>query len=126
MLRNLIFILISLVAIYVFFLYVSYIDSEITTGKSYGYEINMSKEKAFKVIVSESKTNDIFVMYPLNENELGPLIQYDQDIMNYEYMKELDQWVLYFNDNYHNVIKLSFSDNKLIKIYRHRKYFELP
>ena len=126
MLRNSIYISIGAVVIYVLFLYITYVDKEITTGKYLGYDINMSKEMAYKAVISESRTTDIFVMYPLNENGIGTLVKFDKNIITYEYIKELDQWSLYLQDNYHNVIKLNFSEDKLIRIYRHRKYFEFP
>lgn len=126
MLKNTIFVLIGVLIAYVLFLYLTYTDIEITVGEYDGYNVSMTKEEAYAVVISKNQTSDFYVMHPLNENGVGLLIKFDKNLMTYEYMNDLNIWSIYFDDNYHNVIKLSFKDNKLVKIYRHRKNFDLP
>jgi hypothetical protein len=44
----------------------------------------------------------------------------------YRFVAEQDEWTLKVNGTYLNAIRLSFHDGRLVRIHRHRQYFELP
>lgn len=44
----------------------------------------------------------------------------------YRFVAEEDEWTLKVNGTYLNTIQLSFHDGRLVRIHRHRQYFELP
>lgn len=54
------------------------------------------------------------------------LVQTRLDPSGWEYFQDLDTWTFYLNGSFSNSMRLTFEDDTLVKIYRHRKEFELP
>ena len=44
----------------------------------------------------------------------------------YRLVAEQDEWTLLVNGSHLNSIRLAFDDGRLVRIHRHRQYFELP
>ena len=117
-----------LIAGYIAYLAATYIDESVAVGSAYEFEIGSPKKQSFddiKKLLNQyphlviyysfgSKAGDYEIVLPI-ENE-------------YSKIDPQDRWTLLLDGDgeFFNVIVLSFEENKLIKIYRHRKYFELP
>jgi hypothetical protein len=119
-------ILLSLLVITIAFFYVSYIDKTTTQGTAYHFEIGLAKDKAYNLIEKFYAENNMYLMFPLDDMEYGPLISVKDALPEYGKLKESNMWILYFGKNFRNVLKLKFENDKLVSIYRHRQYFEFP
>jgi len=119
-------IVIGAIIAYAIFLVVTIIDKEITKGSAYGFTIGMPKDEAFNVAKENYKQKEIYVVLPLNH----PAYEPDKVILFTETDRLILQpenlWYFSFNKNYPDLLALFFENNKLVKIDRHRKYFELP
>ncbi|RWU11313.1 hypothetical protein EGC76_07180 [Pseudidiomarina gelatinasegens] len=132
-------ILICLALMYPAYLWFTYIDTTVVKGSAYNFEIGSSKQEVYKSLpkaLSQLKGNgNIFIQIKSNES-IAPYVATspDFDVMvsplfheeGFGEFARKDTWEFYFRASFNNVLKLEFCDDKLCKIHRHRKNFELP
>jgi len=117
-----------LIAGYIAYLAVTYIDESVAVGSAYGFEIGSPKKQSFddiKKLLNQYPHLVIYYSYGSKAGDSEIVLPSDNE---YSKIEQQDRWTLLLDGDgeYFNVIKLSFSEHKLIEIYRHRKYFELP
>ena len=120
--------IVLLIAGYIAYLAATYIDESVTVGSAYGFEIGSAKKQSFddiKKLLTLYPHLVIYYSYGSKAGDYELVLPTDNE---YSKIEQQDRWTLLLDgDNeFFNVIKLSFRENKLIEIYRHRKYFELP
>ena len=115
-----------LVASYVIYCWATYIDETISIGQAYGFTIGETKLEVFEKAKNVYKNTSIYILYPLNKNDFGPHKKISFQPQDYKLIDGRDKWVFYFDEEYFNLIKLTFEQRKLREIHRHRKNFELP
>jgi hypothetical protein len=119
-----------LLAIVVFgygvYLVSTYIDETITTGAAYGFSIGDDKTGAFDKAKTTYLDSEVYILHPLDKNGYGPHKRMTFTADDFKLVGDRDQWKLFFDKGFFNSIELTFDQGKLVKVYRHRKYFELP
>lgn len=113
---------------YIGYYWVTYIDDTVYSGSAYGFEIGSSKKQVvrdFALVSTEYPNTHVSVTYgertgdsfsiPANDRVLGMLETHD----HWELLLD-GEWEFW------NSIDLYFQDGTLIKIHRHRQYFEIP
>lgn len=112
---------------YVTYLWGSYIDETITSGAAYGFTIGNSKQEA---LASTSRLNKHphAVVYISHDLKTGEYFTIPLAATHASQLQTHDQWdvLLDGEDMFSNSVRLTFRDDKLAEIYRHRQYFELP
>lgn len=121
-------IVVLLIVGYIAYLAATYIDESVTDGSAYGFEIGISKKQSFQNVRKLLDKYPNLVIYYSYGNKAGDNETVQPIETEYTKIEVQDRWTLLLDgeDEFFNVIVLSFEENKLIKIYRHRKYFELP
>ena len=104
----------------------TYIDEKIIIGQGFGFKIGDTKEDTFQNIIKNYQDQNVFILYPLDGKGYGPhrKLKFKQD--DYKLIQDRAKWVFYFTEDFFDSLDLTFKDNNLIEIYRHRKKFELP
>ncbi len=136
----LLFIALVSIGTYIGYLWLTYIDKDVESGQAYGLIIGENKDQVLEKISATFdqigfKSDQVFVEVAADAamaNELG--IAENRHVMihanpsDYGLSKGYakDQWVFYNKKNHHDFLRLNFCDEKLCRIYRHRKNFELP
>lgn len=105
---------------------ITYIDKEVTTGEAYGVKVGSTKRESFDMVKESFGDRKVYILSPINELGVGPhkIIHFRED--DYLLIKDMDVWTFYFNEGFFDILRLSFNENSVTKIYRHRKKFELP
>ncbi|MGI9227243.1 MAG: hypothetical protein ACR2PU_00475 [Gammaproteobacteria bacterium] len=113
---------------YIAYLAATYIDESVSAGSAYGFEIGLSKKQSFQSIRKQVEKYPNLVIYYSYGNKAGDNETVRPVDNEYSKVEVQDRWTLLLDGEgeFFNVIKLSFDEDKLIRIYRHRKYFELP
>ena len=106
----------------------TYIDENISSGSAYGFIIGSSKEDAvmgFEKLRSEYPDMHVYVSYGERAGDNFSIPAIPVSIGN---LKTHNKWDILLNGRYEfsNSTDLYFEDGNLVKIYRHRQYFELP
>ena len=117
-----------LIAGYIAYLAATYIDESVTAGSAYGFEIGSSKKQSVQNVKNLlDKYPNLVIYYSYGEKAGDNETVYPIDNV-YSKIEAQNHWTLLLDGEgeFFNVIKLDFNDKKLIRIYRHRKYFELP
>ncbi len=102
-----------------------YIDERIWEGYAYGFEIGQTKDEVFSAAVVQFEDETIRIIYPMDKDGYGPLRLIEIKEGRALYYND-HEWTFYFDDNYFDVLRLTFRSGKLSDMYRHRKLFELP
>jgi len=114
---------IALIVGYVGFMWITYTCKSITEGSGYGYQIGSSKEESLSTAEKLYRKKQITLgcnRYNEEDPENNPInIKKDANL----FYKE-DEWEFYFSCD--SSVTLSFENNLLVEIHRHRQYFELP
>ncbi len=113
---------------YVCFLWASTIHDTMTEGEKYGFSIETTKKEAFSDVLLLRVEYPNLAIYSYVEVELQAQSQLIDLNFQYDDLKHYDQWRLNLNGKrkYNNSIRLNFKDDKLISLYRHRQFYELP
>lgn len=115
-------------ALYVGFLWVTYIDHTVTSGQKYGFTIGTNKDQTYKAVAKATDKHPKLFMYITYGPLAGDHMAFLPTPENYNKAQNHNYWSLLLDGNgeFFNVIKLKFENEKLSEIYRHRKYFEAP
>lgn len=128
------------VAGYVAWLRATYIDELVEAGGAYGLVIGQSKSDALSGLPSaiqavgfepESAYFEIKADQRLATQMSVPLgytvmVSLDSGEDQFGKLLQQEQWDIYFDRDYKNLLRLTFCGEHLCEIYRHRKNFELP
>lgn len=115
-------------ALYVGYLWATYISNEVFEGAKYGFTIDSTREQAYaNVLESKDKYPELFV-YVNTGPRAGDLITFSPNFNDLQKIEPYDQWDLLIDgeSKFFNSIRVTFHDDRVFKIYRHRQYFELP
>ncbi len=122
------------------YFWIKYEDEVTASGESLGFVIGESKEDVYSKVFANlaalsGKREEIFISIEVDSN-LSPKVGVDEgfQVLMQTYMHpvgtkefmEKDVWKFYLNASRFNVVKLTFCNDKLCEIYRHRKVFEIP
>ena len=138
--KSLSFVIASLLLAYPFYLWFTYIDESVTVGSAYGFQIGDKKKDVYESLplkLNNLKEADesIFIQIKVTDEiatTLATRTGFDVMIeplfhdVGYTVFSSQNTWYFYINGSFFNSLKLEFCEEKLCKIYRHRKYFELP
>jgi uncharacterized protein YpmS len=99
---------------------------EITTGEKYGFKISTTKSDVYDFIIYHS--NEYDSMWCFNcTNAINNKIKFEEK--NKQEIMRLDQWDLHPKSPFWigvDNLTLSFTDDRLSKIFRHRDICEVP
>lgn len=107
----------------------TYIDDTVTEDKGYGFSIGEDKLTAFTYITNKNVSNTVDVVYAIQVGEKPQnfsVVNIQQD--TFHHINNFNTWNLLLNKerNFLNTIRLTFKENELIEIYRHKQWLELP
>jgi len=116
---------------YCIFLVASFIDDEVSQGAAYGFVIGMSKQQVFDVAKELYKNQNVYLAERDSASEeeiyISPYKKLTFTNNDFLDLSLRTYWTLNFSKRFTNYLELYFDeDNNLVKILRHRKYFELP
>jgi|GEM_PF-2811685 len=129
-----------LVVVWIFYLWVTYINSVVTEGESYGFSIGSSKYEIYinapRILADQAKTPLMFfTSIEVTEDQaesLGEaagtrlLVQTRFHPEGFDLYRDKDSWTFYLEGNFNNSISFEFCDELLCEIRRQRRYFDLP
>lgn len=105
----------------------TYIDDTITSGEGYGFIIGETKEQVFQKAAKIYQNEKILFLYPVDEQGFGLDKEIKFTSKEYQLVNDRNEWEFIFaTDYFSDVIILTFENNRLIRIYRHRQKYELP
>lgn len=127
-LKAIFILLAAILAFYVAFLWITYIDKTIVTGSDYGFTIGETREKVYEKIMLQQESYPSLHFYVRTGDRSRDFIERSVNSVQLDRIREFERWGLQYDGKheYFNGLKLKFSKNTLIEIHRHRKYFELP
>ena len=119
---------IVVLALYLAFLWITYIDETVIVGEKYGFSIGSSKDETYEDVLLQQKSFPDLHIYIISGSRAGDYFEVSPNSISLEELKDYEDWTLLYDGEgeYFNVLKLKFDNTKLTRIYRHRKYFELP
>ena len=110
------------------FLWASYISETTSSGSAYGFSIDSSKAESAAALSDFRRAHPKAVVYvssgPRAGDHFTALASEDQ----LHLLQPHHQWDILLNGpgEFRNVVRLTFKEDRLVDIYRHRQYFELP
>ena len=119
-------IFIVIIILYLIYLRFTYIDKLVEQGEAYGFCIGDSKKDSYQKARQIFAGEKVYILYPLDSNNFGPHKEFYFFDNEYQMIADRKIWTFYFNDGFFDFIKLSFNNDVLSSIHRHRKKFELP
>lgn len=110
------------------FLAATYIDDTKSSGSAYGYTIGSSKPQTLEAILHQRDRHPSIAVYVSYGPRAGDSFTLGSSDMNLDKLAPHDQWdvLLRGPGEYFDSVRLTFRDGRLVGIYRHRQYFELP
>ena len=116
------------IAMYILFLWATYIDDTVVEGTKYGFTVGASIEQTYEDILSVKKKYPELMIYISYGNRAGDNMTVTPTMENFDTALKSSHWELLLDGEgeFFNVIRLNSEGNTLTEIYRHRKYFELP
>ncbi len=113
---------------YVIYLWATYIDDSVTLGHKYGFSIGSSDEETYMDILglTDQYPNAVFyISYGPRAGD-NDTVRISPESFKRALSSEHWQILLDGEGEFHNIIRLNIENSALTRIYRHRKYFELP
>jgi hypothetical protein len=110
---------------YIGYLYATTIHDSVTEGDKYGFHIGMTKDEVWEQLPEMGENAPIGYVISRPSLEYGP-IKFDAEFK--QRMLQEERWRLYYDEEWKwaDSIALVFQNNRLIEMYRHRQYWELP
>ena len=114
--------------VYLLFLWLSYIDETINSGNKYGFTIGTTTQQIYKDISAAKVKHPELMLYISYGPRAGDNMTLPPTKANFETALKSEFWELLLDGEgeFFNIIKLKVENNKLSRIHRHRKYFEIP
>lgn len=132
----------ALVVIGGYFLYLkaTYLDRAVDTGEAYGLSIGDTKQEVFANLRPAfreigASEDEIFIEIRTDEVsakglQVSPgrhvMVRPKIDVFGADNFSADEQWTFYIGPAHRNFLRLKFCGETLCRIYRHRKYFDLP
>ena len=115
------------IALLIGFLWATYISDPVTSGSAYGFQIGESKEETAKRVEALKQKYPEAVLDVTYGSRAGDHLTMPITNVELTRAKRGDHWQIDLRPSEGwNFIRLNFTDNSLVQIYRHRQYFELP
>jgi hypothetical protein len=113
---------------YIGYLYATTIHDVVKEGEKYGFHIGMTKDEVWEQLPKMSEQAPIGYVFTYGQSarlEYGPL-KFDAEFKQRLFQEE--RWSLYYDEEYKwwDSIDLTFQNDILVEMYRHRQYWELP
>lgn len=110
------------------YLSATYIDETEASGSAYGFTIGSSKPQTIEAILRQRHRHPSIAVYVSYGPKAGDTFTLGSSDMNLDRLGPHDQWdvLLRGPGEYFDSVRLMFRDGRLVEIYRHRQYFELP
>ncbi len=110
---------------YIGYLYATTIHDVVKEGEKYGFQIGMTKEEVWHQLPEMGEQAPIGYVFSRPRLEYGPL-RFDAELKQRIFQEE--RWNLYYDDEWkwRDSIDLTFQNDILVEMYRHRQYWELP
>jgi len=107
--------------------WLTYIDETITTGDAYGFCVGDSKLETYQRAGQQFQEKTVWFAYPPDYRQavVRRNTTFSDDEFDLLALGEQNKWQLYFG-SFFDTIQLSFTNDRLVEIYRHRQKFELP
>lgn len=116
------------VAGYLVFLWASTIHDSVDEGTKYGFTIGETKDDAHGSLFEWRDKYPELIVITYTEVDGYAKKQFIKLILEFDELKNYNQWRVHLNGERvgSNSIRLTFENDSLINIYRHRQYYELP
>jgi hypothetical protein len=113
---------------YISYLYATYIDETVVSGSAYGFSIGSSKQQAIEHAAALRKDHPNAVIYVDFGPRAGDRFTIAPTADQIDTLEPHDLWSFQLDGptEFFNTVRLTFHDDRLIEIHRHRKNFELP
>ena len=113
---------------YIAFLAATYISDPVTTGSAYGFQIGQSKQATIRDVKALQRKYPVAVLDAIFGPRAGDHITLSLSRLELAQLEASDHWTVMLDgpDEFSNIVRLNFKNDQLIKIYRHRQFFELP
>ena len=122
--------IVAIIAGYIGYLSLTYVDEYEVTSNAYGFEIGSTKKQTIEDIKKLSKEYPNLAVHIIYGTRAGDMktLKLTDDI--YSELATNDDWWVLLNNNsefkFHNIIRLTFENQHLTVIHRKRQNFELP
>lgn len=119
---------VALVAGYSGFLWASYISETTSSGSAYGFSIDSSKAQSAAALEAFRQAHPEAAVYVSYGQRAGDNFTVAASEAKLHLLQPHDQWNILLSGpgEFGNSVRLTFKDDRLAEIYRHREYFELP
>jgi hypothetical protein len=117
------------IAACVIFFAATYISDPVTSGSAYGFQIGQSKQAAIQSIKALQQKYPNAALDATYGSRAGDHITVPISRLDLTQVEAIDHWEVELDgagEFVGNIIRLNFKDGRLVHIYRHRQYFELP
>lgn len=117
-----------IVAGYVVFLWASTIHDSVEAGTKYGFTIGETKKEAHSDLLEWRDKYPELIVITYAEVDGYTQKQFIKLSLEFDELKNYNQWRVHLNGERvgSNSIRLTFENDSLTNIYRHRQYYELP
>ena len=117
-----------IVALYVGFLAASYISKDVHSGSAYGFQIGHTKAQVANSLDAFRRKHPEAAVYVSYGQRAGDNFTVPASEAQLPRLRPHDQWdvLLAGPGEFNNSVRLTFKMGRLVEIYRHRQYFELP
>jgi len=116
------------IAGYVLYLWTYTIHDSVYEGTKYGFTIGEDKADAHMNLLEWRKSHPEFILITYAKVDGHDQEQLVKLSLEFEDLQKYNQWRVHLNGEMggSNSIRLTFENDSLKNIYRHRQYYELP
>ena len=103
-------------------------DKMVTEGNAYGFSIGMTKKQVFDVAKSQYEGKMIYMLNLVDDKGVKNAAHVNLKFSEEQFLQieSRDMWEFYFKKTFRNMLRLTFENEELVSIYRHKKFTELP